>query len=157
MLSALAILCVIACSALAAEKSDELKVLNRFIGTWHGRVSVTQPNGSQTTNAHDPTIKWVCEDSYVQCNVGELFATLWTYDPDDKSYRCWYFTPGSHKPVVITMIWNSDDTAFSGNADLENGGKITTTWKFTGDSTLVFSISTKEGMRGILTTGRMSK
>ena len=60
-----------ALSAQAEEPSARLKVLDRFVGTWHGTVVVTDADGNETTTEDDATMQWVLGNSYIEDKIGD--------------------------------------------------------------------------------------
>lgn len=138
---------------LAAEpQSAELKVLSRFVGRWHAKTVSMDGTGQKTESEDDSSISWVLGDSYLEDKVGENLTGLWTFDRDERVYRCWYFPAGSHKPLVVTMQWNAADTSFSGKADLGNGLTMTTRHRFVGTDKYEFSATVKDAAGTVLNT-----
>ncbi len=113
-------------------KSAELKVLDRFVGAWHGKTVSTDASGKETTLEDHAKMRWILGESYIEDRIGDTLYGLWTYDTEDEVYRAWYFLPGSHKPTVFTMKWNPEQTAFAGSSDLDNGFTMTTKHQFIG-------------------------
>ena len=137
-------------AAQAEEPSARLKVLDRFVGTWHGTVVLTDANGKETTTEDDATMRWVLGNSYIEDKIGDTLYGLWTYDKDEELYRCWYFMPGTHKPAVFAMKWDAAKTSFSGEADLGNGVMMTTSHNFIGDDKFEWSAVVKDASGKVL-------
>lgn len=114
------------------EKSAELKVLDRFVGTWQGKTVSTDDSGKETSLEDEAKMRWILGGSYIEDKIGDTLYGLWTFDAEDEVYRAWYFMPGSHKPVIFTMKWNPEQTAFAGSSDLGNGVTMTTKHRFIG-------------------------
>lgn len=134
----------------AEPQSAELKVLSRFVGRWHAKVVSTDGTGQKTESEDDASMSWVLGDSYLEDKVGENLTGLWTFDRDERVYRCWYFPAGSHKPLVLTMQWNAADSSFSGKADLGKGVTMTTQTRFVGTDTYEFSATTKDAAGAVV-------
>lgn len=134
----------------AEPQSAELKVLSRFVGRWHARTVSTDGTGQKTESADEASMRWVLGDSYVEDKVDEKLTGLWTFDRDERVYRCWYFAAGSHKPLVVTMQWNAADASFSGKADLGNGVTMTTRHRFVGTDRFEFSATVKDAAGTVL-------
>lgn len=142
-----------ATASLAAEpQSAEMKVLSRFVGRWHARTVSTDGAGQRTESEDDASVSWVLGDSYLEDKVGENLTGLWTFDRDERVYRCWYFPAGSHKPLVVTSQWNAADTSFSGKADLGNGVTMTTRHRFIGTDKFEFSATVKDAAGMVLSS-----
>jgi hypothetical protein len=131
-------------------KSTELKVLDRFVGTWQGTAVLTDANAKETTTEDDATMRWVLGNSYIEDKIGDTLYGLWTYDKDEELYRCWYFMPETHKPAVFTMKWNEEDTSFSGKAELGNSVMMTTSHNFIGDDKFEWSAVVKDASGKVL-------
>ena len=136
----------------AEPQSAELKVLSRFVGRWHAKAVSTDGAGQKTESEDDASMSWVLGDSYIEDKVGEKLTGLWTFDPDERVYRSWYFPAGTHKPVVVTMQWNAADTSFSGKADLGSGLTMTTRHRFVGTDKFEFSATVKDAAGTVLNT-----
>lgn len=136
----------------AEPPSEELKVLSRFVGRWHAKTVSTDGAGQKTESEDDASMQWVLGDSYLEDKVGENLTGLWTFDREERVYRCWYFPAGSHKPLVVTSQWNAADTSFSGKADLGNGLTMTTRHRFVGTDTYEFSATVRDAAGTVLNT-----
>ena len=141
---------MLASPASAEPKSEELKVLNHFVGTWQGKTVSTNAQGEETTVEDVGTMTWVLGDSYLEDKIGDTLYGLWTYDKDEKTHRCWYFPAGSHKPLIATMKWNGNDSSFSGHADLGNGVTMTTHHQFIGKDKYEWSATVKDASGKVL-------
>jgi hypothetical protein len=144
VLLATALFGLVAALPAAEPQSAELKVLSRFVGRWHAKSVSTDGTGQKTESEDDASMRWVVGDSYLEDKVDEKLMGLWTFDRDERVYRCWYFAAGSHKPLVVTMQWNAADTSFSGKADLGNGVTMTTRHRFVGTDKFEFSATVKD-------------
>src|SRR5207247_716009 len=78
-------------------KPPELKVLERFAGTWnstsHSKVAEWTPKETKTTGA--ATSAWILGGRFLQAkgtdSLPNEFIAQWTYDVHMKAYRMWYF------------------------------------------------------------------
>lgn len=143
---------LVAAVPAADPPSEELKVLSRFVGRWHGKTVSTDRVGQKTESEDNASMQWVLEDSYLEDKVGENLTGVWTFDRDERVYRCWYFPAGSHKPLVVTSQWNPADTSFSGKSDLGNGVTMTTRHRFVGTDKYEFSATVKDASGTVLNT-----
>lgn len=91
-------------SASAAEtQSEELKILSRFLENCHAKSLPTDGAGQKTES--DNSMRWVRGDSCLDDKTFRKQQRLWTFDRDERVYRCWYFEEG----LSSRSSWRSDE------------------------------------------------
>jgi hypothetical protein len=118
--------------ASAQEQAPELKVLDRWVGTWKTEA-INKPaewNPKETKIAGTVTGKWILgskfvEESWSSQAGGSEHRFLWSYDPQRKMYRNWFFGSdgttgegtGTWDEKTNTMTWKTEPgPGLTGNA-----------------------------------------
>ena len=100
-------------STVLAERSPELQVLNRLVGSWENKVEVfgKPPRRSIITRhwTRDGEGDFLFETD-VSMNGEEQHVAFWTYAPKHKRYRCVVLKRGG--PFLIEGSWDADTETF---------------------------------------------
>ena len=104
------------------ERSPELQVLERFIGTWDSVVT------NETTGAETSTIeerRWSRKGQFVLSEDFDRLTKkeahfLMTYDPNAKVYRTCFITEGSVAIILGTWDEDNDTMTWSGTDSAGN-------------------------------------
>lgn len=152
-MSATVVLCWGGGEARAADptpNSPELRVLDRFVGTWEGQSATARaqwtPKPSESKGSVN-TIRWTLNGQYLEDRGRNPdkseYLGVWTYDPRLKIYRVWYFLPGA---IVLQFPaqWNESAQAFKGTVDIGNGVTMTTTHRFVSKDAYEWSYVAKD-------------
>lgn len=127
-------------------KPPELKVLERFVGTWDAEMiskpAAWTPKEVKTTGTNK--YEWVLDGRFLQDTEqngdgSEVFG-LWTFDATAKIYRGWFF--GSEGNVVE---WKGQwDEGLRMEADLGNGVVLTGVNRFPDKDTYEWTLVAKD-------------
>ncbi len=137
-------------------KSPELKVLDRFVGSWRLEVVSWQGQRDDEEKSTGAVVtKWSLQGRYNELRATdsdgkETFLQLWTYDSDAGVYNVWIFDSNSPKPALLTMRWNESKKTFTGKLDLGNGITMQTTIRFTGKDRYEFTGTTKDASGNVV-------
>lgn len=123
----IAVLPIVALGDERPPKPPELKVLERFVGTWDCET-VMKPAVWTPKEVREKTVEvneLVMDGWYLQGSSrtqgGKFQAHLMnTYDPDQKKFRTWKFTPGGRCEELIGQ-WNEATSTLTITSDLGNG------------------------------------
>lgn len=97
--------------AFSAVLQDQpIKKLEFLVGDWQSKEEATSPDGKKTEFTLDGTNRWIfdgnalkIEESFQVPGVGKFEnLILMTYDTRDKTYRAWWYTNRSPKPIEFT-------------------------------------------------------
>ncbi len=107
-------------------KSPELKVLDRFVGSWRLEQVERQANGDEEKGTGTVVAKWSLQGRYIEIrgtgsDGKEGVLEFLTYDSDAGVYKMWLFLPTLPKPLPMTLRWNESKKTFTGKGDLGNG------------------------------------
>jgi hypothetical protein len=114
-------------SAAEPPKPPELKVLEKFVGTWDCEV-VVKPAAWTPKESRDKTVEvnelaldgWFLHGNS-KTRDGRTNAILMnTYDPVQKKYRIWRFTPGG-SCEELSGQWEEATTTLTITTDVGNG------------------------------------
>lgn len=119
----------------ASKRTDELNVLDRFVGTWD-MVYTHKPAGVQATTQKTSELrKWSLGGKFVhfenpQADNPELpeFHMLLTYDPDARKYPGTLMS-GSFR-TLITGTWNEETQTMAFDATFPDGNRFTGKHRF---------------------------
>lgn len=133
----------------APAKPPELKILERFAGTWDtkttNKVAEWTPKEERTTGT--TTNKWVLGGRFMQCqgkdSLGVEFIGKWTYDTQKKAYRTWFFNSAG-TALEWSGTWDEDAKAFVVTNDLSNGITGTLTMHVVDKDTVAWSSDAKD-------------
>lgn len=147
-----------------APEGRELRVLERFIGSWKGEVSVQPAGGRESTYVAANTYSWALGGRFARDEGGDAtgatsFLGMWTYDPGLKAYRSWYFQAPGGEVTAFTYRWVERDQAFRGGADLGGGMTLEAEDRFLGKDAYEWRIvlKDKDGKALNRMTGRMKR
>jgi hypothetical protein len=104
----------------------EMKVLARLVGKWNAtaiaKPAVWTPKETRTTSKVTRT--WVLDGHFLQdaseASDGTLGLSLFTYDPQRKAYRSWWFNSEGHTSQS-TGEWDAASKTLSFKADAGEG------------------------------------
>lgn len=134
-------------SQAADEKSDELKVLDRYIGTWHGQSTMTAPE--QKTFTETSTDTWAIGGKYLQIkSTTKLDDTeamhLITYDQQKQTYKYYWFNSAG-LTFNATGNWDEAKKTFTWDGTIEDGVTLKMTDHFVDDNTRDLHVVVKDG------------
>lgn len=123
----------------------EMKVLERFVGTWKVEQKRKNADGLEIWGFGRATSKIVLGGRYLAYTAitgkDEAYS-LFTYDESKKKYRSWFFdSKGSHSEWLGT--WDEATKTLTRTANLGRGNTGTATSKFLDDDTVEFSLVLK--------------
>ena len=137
-------------------KSPELKVLDRFVGSWRNESVGRQANGEEEKSTDTSVAKWSLQGRYIEergtdSDGKETFLSLCTYDSDAGVYKTWLFSPNLPPAVFSTLRWNeSKKTLTSGKEDVGNGITGQLTVRFIGDDRSEFTVIVKDPSENVV-------
>jgi hypothetical protein len=138
-----------AAAAAAADKPPELKLLERWVGTWDSqwtaKPATWTPQGGTFTGVE--TVDWVLGGRFTNARIatqpGNKHATsLTTYDPKAKAYRSWWFSSDGHQSQSAGQ-WDEASQTLTMKSDIAGGIKGTTTSHFTADGVFDWTVVIK--------------
>lgn len=138
---ALAPLCLFLSTVSAEEKneSDEMKVLNRFLGTWDHVITITPPGGADAIYNTVSKREWSLGKTYLrfeEVNMAEPaheeFQMLLTFDADKKRYTG-VIMDGTNSSTV-SAEWDEAKAAMSFTAKHGNGNELRYKLHFTDEN-----------------------
>lgn len=130
-----------------ADAPSEMKVLERFVGTWKIDQTRKTADGREVKATGFATSKLALGGRYLEytaiTNPGEQEVySLFTYDEAKKKYRSWFFdSKESHSEWSGT--WDEATKTLTRTANLSRGNTGTATSKFPDDDTVEFSLVLK--------------
>ncbi len=137
-------------------KSPELKVLDRFAGTWNakGVNKRAEWNPEETHFTGRGQFQWILKGQFLSCQArlqtpGQAedseFLLLQTYDKEKKVYRRWYFdSAGLFPRSDTTGRWNPNTQTLTWTSDLGEGRTQTVIDRFLDKDTTQWSIVVKD-------------
>ena len=142
-------------SAEAQTPSPELKVLDRFVGSWRLEVVSGQANGDQEKSTLACVFKWSLQGQYIEARLTDLDGkqialSLYSYDSDAGVHKMWTFAPNSPKPTLSTLRWNELKKTFTGKGDLGNGITEQSTGRFIGNDRIEWTGTTNNASGNVL-------
>lgn len=134
-------------SQAADEKSDDLKVLDRYIGTWDGQIAMTAPE--QKTSTETSTGTWQAGGTYVQIKseskLDDSHAMhLITYDQQKQTYRYYWFNSAG-LTFNSTGTWDEAKKTFTWDGTIEDGVTLKMTDHFVDENTRDMHVVVKDG------------
>jgi len=142
-------------------KSDELKVLDRFIGTWNvkGMNKRTEWNPEEQHFTGRGQFQWELKGQALSCQArfqfpGQTedydFMILRTFDKEKKVFRNWYFDSiGAFPRSDTTGQWNPNSQTLTWITNLGEGRTQTGIERFLDKDTIQWSSVTKD-KKGII-------
>jgi hypothetical protein len=105
-------------SEVAADRPNELEVLDAFVGTWDA-VTVSRPaewTPKETRMTSVVTRQWILNERFVLDQSvhadGQESLALFGYDPQAREYRTWWFNSEGHRNSSRGR-WDSRTRTFS--------------------------------------------
>ncbi len=137
------------------EKSPELKVLDRLVGSWRFEIFEKQANGDESMSTPTSIGKWSLQDQYLEFRITgsdgkEAILHLFTYDSDARVYNMWSFVPDSQKPTLTTWQWDESEKTLTGQMDLGGGITMPATTHFIADDRWEYTGTTKDASGNVL-------
>jgi hypothetical protein len=134
-------------SHAADEKSDELKVLDRYIGTWDGQITMTTPE--QKTSTETNTATWEIGGKYVQIKTTSKLDDsqamhLITYDQQKQTYKYYWFNSAG-LTFNATGNWDEAKKTFTWDGQIEGGVTLKMTDHFVDEKTRDMHVTVKDG------------
>lgn len=141
-----ALLLALAFNSFADEKSDELKVLDRYIGTWDGQVNEMVPE--EKTATETGTAAWEIGDKYVQIKSSTKLDDsqamhLITYDAQKQNYHYYWFS-STGMTFNATGNWDATAKTFTWDGQLADSLNIKMTDHFIDDNTRELHVTVKD-------------
>jgi len=100
------------------KQTKEWKALNRYVGSWGHRVSVTVPQTEQSRLFQ--MAAWTVGGRFLQIKLTLDDASesmyMLTYDPNRQAIRCWFFSSAGDTSVA-TGHWDEATNTFSFKAE----------------------------------------
>ena len=128
-----------------ADVPPEMKVLERFVGTWKVEQKRKNADGPEIWGFGRATSKIVLGGrflAYTAITGKQESYSLFTYDESKKKYRSWFFdSKGSHSEWLGT--WDEATKTLTRTANLGRGNTGTATSKFLDDDSIEFSLVLK--------------
>jgi hypothetical protein len=113
-------------SEVAADRPNELEVLDAFVGTWDA-VTVSRPaewTPKEIRMTSVVTRKWILNKRFLLDNSehadGQESLALLGYDPQGREYRSWWFNSEGHRNTSRGR-WNPGTRTFSFETQPEQG------------------------------------
>ena len=146
-------------------KSLELKVLDRFVGSWRLEQVERQANGDEEKGTATLVTKWSLQGRYIEIRATdsdgkEGALELWTYDSDAGVYKMWFFDSNSPEPKRGTLRWNeSKKTLTSANEDVGNGITGQLSVRFIDNDRTEYTVTAKDASENVVfeTKGKLSR
>jgi hypothetical protein len=125
----------------------EMKALARLLGTWKVEQTTSVPKETASIT-HVVKRELVLGGRFVQDMVGfddgkPTFTGMFTYDSQRKVYRNWFFHSSGFY-FEATGTWDETSQTFTFTYRLPGGGKGTNTFRFTDETTFVFSMISRD-------------
>jgi Protein of unknown function (DUF1579) len=148
-----------------APQSPELKVLERFVGTWEVETKVVTSEGKpkDVQLKGVATVEWILGGRFLEFRIrskpGPLEdLQLTTYDAAKKTYRHWYF---SSEGVAdeSTGKWDEEGNTMTWKADFDDGKTLVNTIRFTDRDTQAWKLVVKDRANKVVTEmqGKMTR
>ncbi len=125
----------------------EMKALERLIGTWKVEQENKVPEQANLTYVlKGQSIlggRFVQQIGSSHDDAEPTQMGMYTYDPNEKSYRYWFFMSSGFF-TDITGTWDESSQTFTFTDWLPRRGGATITQRFLDKTTFVFSMTTKD-------------
>lgn len=131
--------------------SKELRVLERFIGSWHETVT-TNPspsNPQKTTTTITGSRQWILDMHMIE-NKGtwshdnRQFLHLITYDPKQMNYIQWYYDKGTLVPQESRGTWDEATQTFTFKGTAGDGLQTSSVQKFLDADNFTWTLVAKD-------------
>jgi hypothetical protein len=132
-------------------KPSELKVLDRFLGTWDLELvsKVTEVNPKETKSTSTATFEWILDGRFMRVTGKTLTPEkieslqMMSYNPAGKQFYGWFFdSQGSVNEVAGQ--WDEDTKTMTWQAPVEENVTMTNRLRFTDKNTIVWTMITKD-------------
>ena len=132
--------------------SAELKVLDRYVGSWE-ETNVVKPalwTPERATSTTTTTRRWILNGQMIE-NKGAWmpgnteFLHLMTYDPNRKEYRQWYYDKDNLVPQAYQGKWDAATQTFTFIGTLGDGIQSSRQQHFVDKDTFTWTLVAKDG------------
>jgi hypothetical protein len=128
-----------------ADPPPEMKVLERYVGTWKKDDTIKIADGPEITSTGFATHKLVLGGRFLEStsvsNPGEhQVLQLSIYDDKQRIYRSWYFDSNG-QTSEWKGTWDNDSKTWTQTANLGHGHTATSTFRFVDDATIASSLT----------------
>ena len=134
----------------AGEKSPELQVLDRYVGTWDETVVIKPAlwTPEKTTSSTTTTRKWILNGMMIE-NKGawtpdDEFLHLMTYDPKQNEFRQWYYDKDNLVPQEYQGRWDAATQTFTFTGTLADGIQSASQQHFVDKDTFTWTLVAKD-------------
>ena len=133
------------------EKSAELQVLERYVGSWE-ETAVVKPalwTPERATVTTASTRRWILNGQMIE-NKGAWtpgnneFLHLITYDPNQKEYHQWYYDQDNLVPQANQGKWDEATQTFTFKGTLRDGIQSTSQEHFVDKNTFTWTMVAKD-------------
>ena len=132
--------------------------LQRFVGSWRGKVTVDAPGTPPQHYTQENTWAWTLGGLFLEergaGSNGSSFLGVWSLDTQSGKYRAHYFLAPSGDAVVLTHEWHEHSQSFVGSAELGGGVQMLAEDRFLDGDTYEWSITIQDGTGQVLTRMR---
>jgi hypothetical protein len=136
-------------TALADEKPAELKVLERFIGTWKDEA-VYKPSPQTPKERRETStsrFEWSLAGRFVvgrgKTTDGDEDLQILSFDTKKKAFRRWYFDSDGNTRES-TGKWDEKSSTLTWTGSSDEGTTVVSVWKFTDKDTLDWTWTAKD-------------
>lgn len=120
----------------APPRPAELARLDRFVGTWEGQAEMSAPGSDKVVTSNGVnTVSWEADGwvlvEHLEVEMGQeggkmTGVGLWTWDPQARKYRTWWFDNyGAVNQGTASYDEGSDTWRMKGKAHYAGRGKTT--------------------------------
>ena len=135
----------------APPKHDNLKLLERFVGTWDEEMTIKQSawNPEAKSGAGSMTAKWTLDGRFLEIRSsskldGSQGLSIMGHDMNTDSLRGWFFHSHGFNHIA-TGTWDEKSKTLSWSADMGNGMKIASSDRFIDDNNFEWQFQIKDG------------
>jgi hypothetical protein len=153
-LVALALTAIVSTPARAdkdKEKAPELKILDRFVGTWNIELvnRVTEVNPKEVKSTGVTTFEWTLNGYFLRA-TGKTTAPekveslqMMSYNPTGKHFYAWFFDSQGNVSEIAGQ-WDEDTKTMTWQATVEENVTMVNRLRFTDKDTIVWTMTTKD-------------
>lgn len=128
--------------------------LHRFVGSWHGDVTVQRAGADTLSYTQDNRFAWTLAGRFLEergsdTNRGS-FVGIWSFDEKTNKYRAHYFLAPSGDVVVLSHVWDEGRQTFTGSAELPGGLRMLAEDHFLGPDAYVWTITLQDSKHATL-------
>jgi len=128
--------------------------LHRFVGSWHGDVTVQRTGSEAVTYRQDNRFAWVLGNRFLEERGHDTnnssFMGIWAFDEKANKYQAHYFIAPSGDVIVLAHVWDESKQSFTGSADLPGGLRMLAEDHFLGPDAYVWTITLQDSQRATL-------